>query len=191
MISCILLTAGESRRFGSPKALAVIGKTTAIERIQKTLLDAAVVDEIIVVLGAHAAKIKPYVFNHKKVRVVHNKDYKLGQTSSFQTGISSVGAFCRGIMLFPVDCPLIKASTIEEIVRDFNAKTPSILVPTYQSQKGHPPMFNASLKRDILALTPEKGINTFFIGHVPMLAEINDPGILKTFNTPQEFKEIR
>ena len=190
MISCVLLTAGESRRFGSPKALASIGQVNAIERIQNTLLASGIIDEIIVVLGAEQERIRPYVFNHTKVRLVYNKNYKLGQTSSVQTGISAVETLCRGIMLFPVDCPLILASTIEELSQLFIEKNPPILVPVYKSQRGHPPIFNVSLKREILELTPEKGLNSLFTGHLPITAEINDPGILKTFNTQEEFKKI-
>jgi molybdenum cofactor cytidylyltransferase len=190
MISCVLLSAGESRRFGSPKALAKIGQENAIERIQNTLLASNIVDEIIVVLGAQAERISPYVFNHKKLRLVHNKDFKLGQTSSVQAGISNIEAFTRGIMLFPVDCPLIKPETIEEISHFFIEKNPSILVPVYQSQKGHPPIFNIALKRDILELPVEKGLNSLFIGHSPVTIETQDPGVLKTFNTPEEFKKM-
>ena len=74
MISCILLTAGESQRFGSPKALAQIHQTKAIEVLQEKLIQ-SLVAEIIIVTGAYENLIKPYVFNHSKVRVVHNKDY--------------------------------------------------------------------------------------------------------------------
>ena len=76
MVTCILLSAGESRRFGSPKALATIGTTNAIGRIQTTLLSTPV-SEIIIVLGSGSKTIEPYVFNHKKVRIVYNKNYGL------------------------------------------------------------------------------------------------------------------
>ena len=190
MISCIVLSAGESRRFGSPKALVPLGGKKAIKRIQQTLLDCAVVDEIIVVLGDEQELIRPHVFNHNKVRLVYNKDYKFGQTTSFQAGVASAGAFAQGFMLFPVDCPLIAAGTVEELVRLFNEKNPAILVPVHQSRRGHPPIFNVSLKKDILDLPPEKGINTLFIGHPPMTVEVKDKGILKTFNTLEELGKI-
>ena len=100
MISCILLTAGESKRFGSPKALADIGQNKAIQLLQQKLLQ-SIVDEIIIVTGASESLIKPYVLNHSKVRLVHNKDYKFGQTSSFQTGLSIVDKNSFGFMLLP------------------------------------------------------------------------------------------
>lgn len=190
MISCVLLSAGESQRFGSPKALGKIGQLTAIETIQRMLLSTSV-SEIVVVLGSTSQLIAPYVFNHKKVRLVYNKDYKLGQTSSFQTGIISVDKQASGIMLLPVDCPLVDASTIERLIAEFNPTKHSILVPQYQGHKGHPPVFNAALTPKILSLTPTQGINTLFSKENTTLLELNDPGILKTFNTPDEFDRIK
>ena len=112
MVTCVLLSAGESQRFGSPKALAKTSQKTAIEDLQDTLI-ASIADDIIVVLGAYAEAIGPHVFNHKKVRIVHNKDYKLGQTSSFQAGLRALKDNASAVLLTPVDCPFIRTSTVD------------------------------------------------------------------------------
>ena len=190
MVRCVLLSAGESQRFGSPKALVKTSKQTAIEELQNTLVN-SVADEIMVVLGAHLDAVKPHVLNHKKVHIVYNKDYKLGQTSSFQAGLSSVGNDSRAVLLVPVDCPFIRTSTINALIGCFNEKNPDILIPTYQGKRGHPPLFNASLKQEILALPTSVGLNTLFKRYIPKTLEINDPGIIRTFNTPTELEKIR
>ena len=69
MISCILLSAGFSSRFGSPKALAKRNGETVIEHIQRSLLN-TLIEEIIIVLGNKADKIEPFVLNHKRVKFV-------------------------------------------------------------------------------------------------------------------------
>ena len=189
MITCIILSAGESQRFRSPKALARTSRRTAIEDLQNTLLG-SIADEIIVVLGAYVDAVKPHVFNHKKVRIVYNKDYKLGQTSSFQTGLSAVGNETRAVLLAPVDCPLILTSTVDLLIRHFKQNNPVLLIPAYQGKRGHPPVFNASLKTDILALSPSTGVNSLFAVHVPEILEINDPGIVQAFNTPAELEQL-
>ena len=190
MISCVLLSAGESERFGSPKALARTSRRTAIEDLQNTLLS-SIADEIIVVLGAYFDVLKPHVFNHKKVRIVYNKDYKLGQTSSFQAGLSIVGKETRAVLLAPVDCPFILTSTVDALIRHFKQSGPTVLIPAYQNKHGHPPVFNASLKTEILALSPSKGLNSLFAVHAPQTLEINDPGIVQPFNTPAELEAIK
>ena len=190
MVTCILLSAGESQRFGSPKALAKTSRKTAIEDLQNTLIN-SIADDIIVVLGACSEAIEPHVFNHKKVRVVHNKDYKSGQTSSFQTGLRALKDNAHAILLAPVDCPFIRTSTVDALIRHFKQTAPAILVPVYCSRRGHPPVFNATLKKEALALPPSSGLNTLFSDHPPQTLDVDDPGIVQTFNTPEELEQIK
>jgi len=143
MIPCVLLSAGESERFGSPKALADLHNETVIEHLQKILLETQV-SEIIVVLGACADQIKPYLLDHKKVRFVYNKDYNFGQTSSFKVGVEAVSRDAKGIMLLPVDYPLVLADTINALIRYFLDNNPRILIPTFKDKKGHPPLYSAN-----------------------------------------------
>ena len=107
MITCILLSAGSSSRFGSPKALAHIYSNTIIESLQTKLLKTNL-NNIIIVLGAYAEKIQPFLLKHKKITVVYNKDYNFGQASSFNCGLKNTDKKTEAIMLLPVDFPLIK-----------------------------------------------------------------------------------
>jgi len=189
MISCILLSAGLSERFGSPKALAHIWDCTVIQYVQKTLLESSC-DEIIMVLGANADQIQPSIFIHSRIRVVYNKDYNFGQTSSLQVGCREADHSSSGIMFLPVDCPLVKPSSISTILDYFKKHNPDILIPTYQNKKGHPPIFHQRLKSKILDLPMDKGLNSLFADHLPQTIEINDSGIIKSFNTPEELEKI-
>ena len=192
MISCVVLSAGLSVRFGSPKALAKINNEPIIERLQKLLLNTPLY-EIIVVLGHEADKIQPHLLNHKRIQFVHNKDYNLGQTSSVKVGFKAVNPQSEGIMLLPVDYPLVKKETIDQLIEFFLEKKPTILVPAFEDHKGHPPIFHAKLKSEILSLPNEIGLNT--IGHKhqkdTMVLPLKDPGIVKSFNTPQELEQLK
>jgi molybdenum cofactor cytidylyltransferase len=190
MVTCILLSAGLSERFGSPKALANLLGTTVIEHVQTTLLQSSC-DKIIVVLGAHARQIQPSIFIHSRIRVVYNKNYNFGQTSSVQAGWREEGNLSTGVMFLPVDCPLVHASSIDKIINHFKKHGPDILVPSYQNKKGHPPIFHQRLKSKILNLPMDQGLNSLFADHPPQTIEIDDRGIIENFNTPQEFETIR
>ena len=192
MISCILLSAGHSARFGSPKALAVIQGTPVIERLQQILIDSGA-DEIIVVLGAHHTQIKSHILNHKKVQVVYNKDFNLGQTSSFKVGLKAVSRDANGIMLLPVDMPAIKPKTINRLIHEFQKQRPSVLIPTYEKRRGHPPIFHAKLQAELLNLDNTVGLNSFEHQHASDMVffSVEDPGILRSFNTPQEFEDLK
>jgi len=192
MISCILLSAGLSSRFGFPKALAKLKGTTVIGHLQEILV-ASVIEEVIIVLGDRSKEIKPHILNHKKVRSVYNKDYHLGQTSSFKAGLKEVSPKSRGIMLLPVDVPTIKTTTINRLADKFLKESPGILLPTYRGQRGHPPIFHAKFKEAILKLENTMGLNVFERQHDSEIVffSVGDSGVIRSFNTPEEFKEIR
>ena len=191
MTSCIVLAAGESSRFGTPKALASFRERTVIQCIQNTLINSQV-DEIIIVLGAHAARIKPSLLNHKKVKVVHNKDYKLGQTSSFQAALPVVHPSAEGMLLWPVDFPSIKTETVDRLLTWAKQQSALLTIPTYQNKKGHPPFFSVTLKEEFLRLDHSEGLNQIARRHADKvhLLEVDDGGVVQTFNTPDELKLI-
>jgi molybdenum cofactor cytidylyltransferase len=184
------LSAGLSERFGSPKALAGMSSGTVIQHVQNSLLQSSC-GKIILVLGGAADKILPFIFIHSKISVVYNNCYYFGQTSSVQEGWRHADHSSEGIMLLPVDCPLVKPSTVDKIIDHFHQRSPDILVPSYRSIKGHPPVFHQRLKSEVLGLPVTEGLNSLFAGHPPQTVDMDDPGIIKSFNTPQEFEDIK
>ncbi len=192
MIAGILLSAGSSQRFGSPKALAKLNGETVIGRLQDMLVTTQV-DEIIVVLGAHAERIKPYLLDHTKVKSVYNKDHNFGQTSSFKAGLQNVSDVIEGVFLLPVDHPFIRRETLDALIRHFRDHSPLAVLPSFNGQKGHPPLFSASLKEEFLSLDHESGLNTVARAHQSetVILPVQDPGVIKSFNTQEEFAEIK
>jgi len=66
MISCVILSAGISSRFGSPKALAALNGANVIEHHQNILLKTQI-NEIIIVLGAFSGAIDPYILDSERI----------------------------------------------------------------------------------------------------------------------------
>ncbi|MCA9409401.1 MAG: nucleotidyltransferase family protein [Candidatus Omnitrophica bacterium] len=191
MISAILLSAGESSRFGSPKALVKLNSYTVIEQILTSLISSQV-DEVITVLGSQAEQIKPFLLKHKKVKVVYNKDYNFGQTSSFQVGLNSLRDDSQGVFLLPVDYPFVKSSTIDTLIECFRIERNGVYIPTFENRKGHPPLFPIQLRNEFLLLQHDQGVNSVAQQHQDLirLVAVKDSGVIATFNTPQEFDLI-
>lgn len=192
MVSCIILAAGLSSRFGSPKALVEIDGDPLILRLQKQVLSSHV-SELIIVLGANRSAITPFILNHKKLKVVYNKDYKLGQTHSFKVGLGVLQPSVQGVMLLPVDCPLITTEFLNGLVSVFITQQPYILVPTYKGKKGHPPLFHGCAKEEILKLPDDVGLNVFEHNntHRTLFFPVEDERCLISFNTLSEWEEIK
>ncbi|HBG60843.1 MAG: hypothetical protein A2Y03_07510 [Omnitrophica WOR_2 bacterium GWF2_38_59] len=192
MISCILLSAGFSSRFGSPKALAKLNGETVIEHIQRSLLN-TLIEEIIIVLGNKADKIEPFVLNHKRVKFVYNKDNNFSQTSSFKCGLNCISQQSKGMMLLPVDYPFISSATLQAITAEFDKKSPLIMIPAYKGQKGHPPLFSCELKNEFLQLGNDAGLNTVANNHRENvnILNVDDKGVIMSFNTKEEFENLK
>lgn len=194
MVSCIVLAAGESKRFGNaPKPLALLNTNyTVIEHIQAALA-ATLVAEVIIVLGYDAHRIIPRIAQNKKIRYVVNENYLEGQASSLKTGLRAISTSATAIMLLPVDVPLIKKETFDKLVNVFESHKPLLLIPRHKEKYGHPPIFNASLKEELLALQNSQPISTLQHTHHKDILDVptDDAGVVISFNTRQEFEEVK
>ena len=192
MISCILLAAGESKRFGSPKPLAKMGPKTIIETTVAGLLKTQLL-ETIVVLGAYAQNISPFITGDPRIKIGLNSNYQNGQTSSVKTGLSYLSPQTKGIMLLPIDMPLVKNITIDRLLEIFLDRNPLILIPTFNDRKGHPPIFSVKLLKELQSLKDDEPLYTIGNQHADqtLLFPVDDEGVVLSFNTPEEFDRIK
>lgn len=192
MTSLIILSAGLSSRFGSPKALASWGKTAVIAHLLQNALRSEV-DEIIVVLGAYAKEIRSCIPKSKKIKTVYNKNYLTGQTSSFQTGLAKISPKAQCFGLLPVDTPLVRPETINAVLQASIAHKALIMIPRFEDHKGHPPFFHKSLKRKFLSLRSDVGINSLFPEYSSQtyFCDVADPGVIASFNTRQDLVQLK
>lgn len=138
MVKAVLLAAGESTRMGSEnKLLLPVAGKTVIRHMVDTFL-AAGLDEVIVVLGHQSHAIRA-VLAGLPVTLVDNPDYAQGQMSSVHAGVSAISEDCDAILVSLADQPLLDVDDIRRLLEGFRQRTRgSILVPTFQGQRGNP-----------------------------------------------------
>ncbi len=137
-IVAIVLAAGESRRMGKPNKLFLqLAGEPLLKRTINTLL-ASNISEIIVVLG-HDRGATETLLQECPVKIVFNPNFLQGQMSSVYAGMEIKFAPCDGIMICLADQPLLTADDINRLVDGFQRRgTKTILVPTWQGQRGNP-----------------------------------------------------
>ncbi len=154
MISLVVLAAGLSTRFGENKMLYPIEGEPMVRRVVKTALSSSV-DEVIVVVGFEAEKVKA-VLADLDCRLVENPNYATGgQSSSVRCGVKAIKECVDAVMVLPADVAFIGSEVIDEVVEKYRREKPKIVVASYSGKPGHPILFDRSLIPEILAIDEE------------------------------------
>jgi molybdenum cofactor cytidylyltransferase len=194
MIVAVVLSAGESSRMGSPKALLPISGVPFIEEIVRALKGTKI-DRIIVVLGHHAEEIQKMIA-HLPVTFVVNRDYAKGQLSSLIVAIRSLAAEkttekVDGVLVHLVDHPFISPALVDHMIDRFYETKKLIVIPRYGGRRGHPVIFSSRLFPELLSAPLEKGAKVVVHAHRDETLEIETDfaGVTIDIDTPEEYRQ--
>ena len=192
----ILLSAGESRRMGSPKALLLWQGTTLLDHQVSALLEGGA-DRVVVVLGHQAESLKPIIEGRHRVNWVVNPHYAQGKTTSIKVGLNQLSLKALGdeepvaILILNVDQPRSSA-TIRGLLQRHRAYSGLITIPTYRGKGGHPIAIDPSLLPELSAITEETlGVKAVVQAHADSTnrTEMSTAEVLWDLNTPEEYEE--
>jgi len=188
-IEGILLAAGESRRMGYPKPLLRVGDETFISRSAHSIL--AVVPRLIVVLGAHAERIRPAIPPYPRIVTVENPHFEAGQLSSLKIGLRALGGDCDGVLVHLADHPLVKPSTFESVVAEFARARGAIVIARCAGKRGHPVIFGKSVFRELLDAPENEGARAVVIRDPArvLYVDVDDPGVSLDLDTPADVEK--
>ena len=187
MISAILLAAGESKRMGKLKQLMPLGNSTIVEQTIDNLLNSKV-SEVIIVLGYKAEEIKRKLII-KPVKIALNPVYHQGMSTSIITGLNLVDERARAVMLALADQPFIDSQTINRLIDEFCDHNQGIVIPTYQSRRGHPVIFAIKYKEELSGLKGDIGGRQIIEHHPDDVLEVavDSPGINIDIDTTDDY----
>ncbi|MHC4758371.1 MAG: nucleotidyltransferase family protein [Planctomycetota bacterium] len=188
MINAIILAAGESKRMGKLKPLLRFNDHTFLEHII-SVLKISETDEITVVLGARADKIKESL-DLSDVRVVINKDFKKGQLSSLIAALKQIPEETEAIIMCLVDHPFISTELVNKIIHKFRETSSPVIVPVYNKERGHPTLFAQSLFNELINAPDDQGARYVLYSNEEKVLELDtsEKGTRVGINTPQEYK---
>ena len=154
----IVLAAGKSTRLGSPKQLLEFGGTTLVVRALETATH-AMLHPVVVVLGAHAEIIEPYI-NFSTAKVVVNQDWEMGVSSSIKKGMEAMGHHfpdVDGIIIMVCDQPFLNHLIIQQLIDLQEETNLPAAACTYGGVIGTPALFHKSLFKFLLTLDGDRG----------------------------------
>jgi molybdenum cofactor cytidylyltransferase len=178
-IGAVLLAAGAGSRLGGrPKALLELGGVPLILR-QLIALSGAGVDEVVVVLGHHAAAVEAAV-RAFPITLATNPSPDDGQASSVRIGLQALSPRLDAVMVALADQPLINEQDITALIGAFKKRgDAAMVVPrvTHEdgaAEPGNPVIFDAALREAWLAGGADLACRKWRLAH---------PGRVRWFET--------
>ncbi len=189
MLAAVILSAGASSRMGRPKALLPYREGTFLEHlIQVTRHPKIGVTRVVLGAGAEVirdvGKLDPSI-------VVLNPQWEQGQLSSICAGLRSLeGMDVEGMILCPVDHPLVSAVLVSELVERFYDEKKAIVLPTFKGRRGHPVIFSKELFGELLAAPADMGARAVVWAHAADVLEVpsDEEGVVLNLNDPDMLK---
>jgi molybdenum cofactor cytidylyltransferase len=184
MLAAVILSGGASRRMGSPKALVSYQGASFLEHLLSVTRHPAIGIRR-VVLGPDADAISQQV-TLAPDEIVINKDWELGQLSSIHAVLRSLPAGTQGMLLCPVDHPLVSAALVDALVRTFLETHAPVVLPMFEGRRGHPVIFAAAVYEELLRAPMDTGARAVVWAHKSDLQEVSttEEGCVVNLNDP-------
>jgi len=192
MLSLIVLAAGKSTRMrGKNKLLAKVEGKPMIRKVVETALNSKV-DEVIVVLGWKADKVRE-VLSDLPCRLTVNKNYERGQSNSIKVGLKEIGQATLAVLILPGDIAMIDTKSINTVLDAFNQYSNPIVVAAHNGQPGHPILLAKQLFPEIEGINEQTfGLKAVVQRHESelRLVETGSENTLIDFDTPEDLKRL-
>jgi molybdenum cofactor cytidylyltransferase len=193
MIAAIVPAAGMSTRMGENKLLLTFRGKPLIVHAVDTLLESEV-DEIIVVVGHEAEKVKEKL-EGKQVTLVENPNYREGMSTSVRAGLAAVPTGAGAIMIYLADQPLLEPEDVNRLIRAFaeaREYNKSIVVPFFRGQRGNPVILDSSHKEAILEVVGDVGCKRVIKRNPDKVhvVEMDDDHVIRDVDSIEDYKGL-
>jgi molybdenum cofactor cytidylyltransferase len=193
-VGAVVLAAGSSSRMGEAKQLLPLADSTVLERTLQNL-NAAKVDEIVLILGFSAETIRQRISDSpmKNLRIVVNHKYGQGMATSLRTGLAALSENTDAALIVLADQPFIRPETVDRIIDQYRQSDAQIVIPIFQGSRGNPVLLDRSVFHEVMALQGDIGCRAIFGNHLDGIvkAEVDDIGILLDIDSKEDYERLR
>jgi molybdenum cofactor cytidylyltransferase len=191
MIVGIILSAGESKRMGTPKQLLPWGNTIVLQHVVDVAA-ASRLETIRLILGYRAEEIAGRITVPAKVGIAINQDFREGMGSSVKCGIKNSPPDAEAFMVLLGDQPLIDVQVIDTLIDSYRTGRQGITIPVHNGRRGHPVIFDSQYREELLSIS-DQGAREVVKKHTENIFEVrmDSPNVLNDMDTPQDYQEAR
>ncbi|MFY0686780.1 MAG: nucleotidyltransferase family protein [Cyclobacteriaceae bacterium] len=183
----IVLAAGASSRMGNNKLLLDKNGKPMIEWTIDSVSRARI-QQLVIVSGRDADVIQT-IANAYDCKVVHNSSYSSGLTSSIKLGVDACSQNGSGLMICLGDMPMITTNQYNQLIDRFDEnKQNGIVRPYFGDQPGHPVIFAASYRQQLLECDEMEGCASVIQSNKGHLVElpVDSTSFVQDFDRPSD-----
>jgi CTP:molybdopterin cytidylyltransferase MocA len=160
VISALVLAAGEGTRFGGTKQIEILrGKPLVQHAVDAAA--AAGVDEIVVVLGHDALRVRDALELPTRSKYVINHRYADGQSTSLAAGLGALDPASEAAVIMLADQPGIEARHVTALVSAFAEGKPEVARIRFRDAPG-PALLARSVWDEAAGLEGDTGARALF-----------------------------
>ena len=187
-LHAIVLAAGASTRFGSPKQLVRVAGRPLLHSALARAADVAG-SAVSVVLGAHAAELTP-LLTHSQALIVINRDWREGIASSIRAGVSRLPPSCNAVLLMLADQAAVTAEDLKRLVSAWRRQPDYIVAARYGMTTGVPAVFPRSVFADLAALRGDTGARALLQRNPDRVVRVPMASAAIDIDTPEDLLKI-
>jgi CTP:molybdopterin cytidylyltransferase MocA len=163
VVAAVVLAAGASSRFGSPKQALLLPRV--LERVR-----ASGADDVVVVVGAHDVETD--------ARAVRCPDWERGPGASLRCGLAALGDEVEAAVVILADGPNLSPAAVDRVVDAWRELGADVVAASYAGERGHPVL----LARAAWRAVPDEGARAL----TPVLVPCDDLGSPGDVDTPDD-----
>ncbi|PLS05819.1 nucleotidyltransferase family protein [Neobacillus cucumis] len=194
-IKAVVLAAGISSRMGKFKPLLPIDGKPMLEVVLTRVLSFPF-QEVIAVVGYKEHELREAIHvEDERLNWIINGHFLEGLSSSIKAAINYFNNVTSGVLVFLGDQPLLKASTIDQILKvsieKGIAQSKCIIQPTYNGTPGHPVFISSSMLPYLKTITGDQGAKPIFkFADQHIYVSVDDEGTILDVDTKHDYQNI-
>lgn len=187
-IHVVLLAAGPSLRFGSPKQLARFEGQSLVRRAAESA-SAVAGAGMTIVLGAHSREVEDEL-RGIDAQIVLNAEWRDGLASSVRKGLVTLPPSAVAVLLLPCDQPLVDHALLQDLLDEWQRDRSKIVTCVSERGTGLPAIVPRRHLKALMSIKGDPGISSFFARNRSASLRLRKPEVEADIKSPKDLERI-
>lgn len=187
-IGAVILAAGSSSRLGQPKQLLTVDGETLLRRAVR-IAEQASADPVIVVLGAHAERLRKELAG-TTATPVYCERWQDGMGASLAAGVAALPPELDAALILLCDQPRVQTAHLRQLIARAEETAALIVAASYNNGLGAPALFRRALFANLQTIPGDKGARYLIQQHRAQTIAFPLPEAADDVDTPDDLERL-